>query len=75
MGTQENQSEVARFLAQWDTEVEAMQQALEGYAVTARHDFISRRIQAFGDAKMGELMALIAQQQAQNASPSSDTPR
>jgi predicted RNase H-like HicB family nuclease len=53
-------SEIALFLQRWDEEMEAIQRALHGYAITARHDFISKRMQSFGDEKMGELMALEA---------------
>jgi hypothetical protein len=70
MSTHENQSEVARFLQQWDEEVEAMLLGLKGIAMTARHDFISRRMQAFGEQNMTRLMTLAAQQQAQNSSSS-----
>jgi len=68
-GTQSNQetpppnpvtSEIARFLEQWDREVEAAQRALTGYAITARHDFITKRMQSFGDERMIEMMTLEA---------------
>jgi hypothetical protein len=70
MSPHENQSEVARFLQQWDEEVEAMLLGLKGLAITARHDFISRRMQGFGEQNMTRLMTLIAQQKAQNSSSS-----
>jgi len=67
-GTQDNQgtppnpvtSEIARFLEQWDKEAEATQRALKGYAITARHDFINKRMQAFHDEKAIEMMTLEA---------------
>lgn len=64
MGTQEHRSEIARFLAQWDEEVEAMLLGLNGIATTARHDFIARRIQAFGNKHLHHLEALVAKQEA-----------
>ena len=51
-------SEIAQFLEQWDKEVEAIQRALHGYAITGRHDFITRRMQSFGEAKMAEMIRL-----------------
>lgn len=69
---QENQSEIARFLARWDEEMDAIRQGLNGFALTARHDFITQRMQAFGDEKMIELMALEVKQQAQNRASSQD---
>ena len=67
-------SEIALFLEQWDKEVEATQLALRGYALTARHAFITKRMQAFGDDKMVELMTLEAKKmnednKAQNNMP------
>ena len=38
-------SEVARLLQQIDMEYEAAQRGLEGMAITARHDFISARME------------------------------
>jgi hypothetical protein len=79
METQQNQqnnlSEIAQFLAKWDQEMEALQQGLNGFAITARHDFINRRMQAIGDEKMMELMILEAQKQVQNRTASSDAAR
>ena len=71
MDTQNNSnSEVARFLQQWDEEVEAILLGLHGVAVTARHDFITHRTQAFGDKHRTYLMTLLAQQKAEKtASP------
>jgi hypothetical protein len=54
-------SEIARLIQQWDAEAEAIQRALNGYAITARHDFITMRMQSFGDEKMIELMTLGSQ--------------
>ena len=70
---QQNLSEIAQFLARWDAEMEALQQGLNGFAITARHDFINRRMQAIGDEKMIELMTLEAKKHAQNRASSSDT--
>jgi len=67
---QHNLSEIAQFLERWDQEMEALQQGLSGFAITARHDFINQRMQAIGDAKMMELMTLEAKKQAQNAASS-----
>ena len=38
-------SEVARLLQQIDMEYEAAQRGLEGMAITARHDFITARME------------------------------
>jgi hypothetical protein len=59
-------SEIAQFLERWDREVEAIQQGLKGFAVTARHDFINRRMQAIGDEHLIELLTLEAKKAAQN---------
>ena len=69
---QQNLSEIAQFLEKWDQEMEAIQQGLKGFAITARHDFINQRIQAIGNDKMIELMTLEAKKQAQNRAASSD---
>ncbi len=42
-------SEVARVLRQIDLELEAADQALNGYAITSRHDFINARMQRQGE--------------------------
>jgi hypothetical protein len=52
--------------------MEALQQGLNGFAITARHDFINRRMQAIGDEKMMELMTLEAKKHTQNRASSSD---
>jgi hypothetical protein len=70
---QKNLSEIAQFIAKWDQEMEAIQQGLKGFAITARHDFINRRIQAIGDEKMIELMILEAKKQAQNSASLDNT--
>ena len=70
---QQNLSEIAQFLAKWDQEMEAIQRGLNGFAITARHDFINQRMQAIGDEKMIELMTLEAKKYAQNRASSSDT--
>jgi hypothetical protein len=76
MGTQHNShSEVAKFLQRWDEEMDAIRQGLNGYAVTARHDFVSRRMQNFADVNKIELMYFLEQQCKQNTLASSDTPK
>jgi hypothetical protein len=69
---QKNLSEITQFIAKWDQEMESIQQGLKGFAITARHDFINRRIQAIGDEKMIELMLLETKKQAQNRASSDD---
>jgi hypothetical protein len=69
---QKNQSEIAQFLEQWDQEVEAIQQGLHGLAITARHDFINRRMQALGGEEMIKSMNLDVEKTGQNKA-SSDT--
>jgi hypothetical protein len=66
-GTQGNQetphpvpSEIARLIQQWDAEAEATQRALTSYAITARHDFINKRMQSFCDEKDIDMMTLEA---------------
>lgn len=44
-----NTSEIARFREQQTSEEEAAQLALTGYAITARHDFITARMQRGGE--------------------------
>jgi hypothetical protein len=41
----ENQSEVARLLQRIEAEYEATKRGLEGYAITARHEFITTRME------------------------------
>lgn len=76
MDAQKNQqrhlSEVAQFLEQWDQEMEAIQQGLKGLAITARHDFINRRMQAVGDEALIESMTSEAKKAEHNRA-SSDT--
>ena len=67
---QKNQSEIAQFLEQWDQEVEAIQQGLYGLAITARHDFINRRMQAIGSEEMIEPMTLDAEKTGPNKASS-----
>jgi hypothetical protein len=74
MGTQENQSEIAKFLRRWDEEAEAIQQGLHGYAITAQHDIIQARMQSFIDNNRIDLMMLAAKQEAQNTAAPSDSP-
>src|SRR5579864_842522 len=54
-------SEIARLIEQWDAEAEATQLALKGYAITARHSFITQRMQTFGDEKLIDMMRLEAE--------------
>ncbi len=46
----ENKSEVARLLAQITAQYEAAKAALNGPAVTARHDFITKRMEIIGES-------------------------
>lgn len=54
-------SEIARLIAQWDAEAEATQRILKGYAITARHAFITKRMESFGDERLIEMMRLEAE--------------
>jgi hypothetical protein len=45
----EQGSEVARIMRQIDLELEAAQRGLHGFAATARHDFITARMQRGGE--------------------------
>jgi hypothetical protein len=48
MNIQGNQSEVARFIEQWDAEMEALQRALHGFAANfSQHEFITHRMDTF----------------------------
>lgn len=47
----DNQSEVRRLLQRIEQEYQAAQAALNGYAVTARHDFITARLENMGRAR------------------------
>jgi SWIM zinc finger len=61
-------SEIAAFLRQWDQEMEELKLLAHGYAETARHDFISKRMSAyFTDERMVELMTLEAKKEALKA--------
>ena len=51
-------SEIALFFEQWEREVEAMERGLQGYAVTARHDFILQKMQEFADRNLKKLKHL-----------------
>lgn len=46
-----NQSEMRRLLQCIEQEYQAAQAALTGYAVTARHDFITARLENMGRAR------------------------
>jgi len=65
---QQNRSEVALFLQQWDLEMEAMQQGLHGVAMTARHDFILKRMGGLIDEQKIDAMWQTMREQ-QNALP------
>lgn len=54
---QENKSEVVRFREQQALEEEAARLSLSGLAITARHDFITARMQRGGE----RILQLIAQ--------------
>ena len=69
---QQHLSEIAQFLELWDKEMEAIQQALKGFAITARHDFINRRIQALGNDRIIELMLLEVKRATQNRDRTAD---
>ncbi len=56
-------SAIARLIEQWDAEAEATRLAMQGYAITARHDFITKRMQSFRDEKIIEMMTLEAQKE------------
>lgn len=56
-------SEVARFREQIELESRAIEQAVSGIAMTARHDIISRRYQAISQYHH-QLIDLIGQEQA-----------
>ncbi len=66
-------SEVARLLQQIDMEYEAAQRGLEGMAITARHDFITARMENIAQhhrslaqlIDIDEVRALILGQSAQ----------
>ncbi len=58
-----NESEVARLLKQIELEAQAMQQALNGPAITARHDFIAHRYDSIGGLHE-ELIPLVGEEQA-----------
>lgn len=45
MNQQTNPSEIARFRQQIDQEIEAMRQAMSGYAVVSAHDTITHHYQ------------------------------
>ncbi len=49
MDEPECRSEVARLMRQIDLELEAAQRGLYGFAITARHDFITARMQRGGE--------------------------
>ncbi len=65
--TQQNAhpSEIAKFFAQWDLEVEAMQLALNGLAITGKHDVITHRMQSFAD-KIPEMKSFNVQQEGRS---------
>ncbi len=49
MKEQTNSSEVARLRQQIEQEIAAMHLALDGYAETAKHEIITRRLATLGD--------------------------
>jgi hypothetical protein len=57
MSEHENKSEIARFREQQALEEEAARRALSGFAITARHDFITARMQRGGE----RILQLIAE--------------
>jgi len=54
-------SEIARLIEQWDAEAEATQRACKGFAITARHTFITKRMQSFGNERIIDMMRLEAE--------------
>jgi hypothetical protein len=64
MNRSTNQSEVARLRQQIDQEIEAMRQAMSGYAVVSAHEMITNHYQTLGTcfeeltAQMGEQAAI-----------------
>ncbi len=56
-------SEIALLRQRIETECRAMQQALHGYAVVARHDIIARRFASIGQHKE-QLAAVVGEQEA-----------
>jgi hypothetical protein len=69
---QQNLSEVAQFFERWDEEVEVIRRGLKGFAITSRHEVITRRMQSFADEKMIELMTLEGKKYRQKGASSSD---
>lgn len=63
MGSNENQSEVARLRQQIEAEYAAAQRGLTGVAVTAKHAFISKRMENIGACQQ-QLAELVGEQEA-----------
>ncbi len=63
MNTSELNSEVARLRAQIEAEYAAAQRGLTGYAITARHAFITARLERIGSCHE-TLIGLVGEQEA-----------
>lgn len=59
----QNQSEVARLIQQLNAECEAARRAMHGYAETARHEAITRRMERMG-ALHEELREIVGDEEA-----------
>lgn len=60
---EENKSEVARLMRQIELEYEAARRGLTGYAITAKHEFITARMERIGEHHSA-LQELIGAQKA-----------
>ncbi len=65
-------SEIAAFLKQWDQEVEVWKLLARGYKVTARHDFINKSMEGFGNERMRQMMMLEAKKYAPTPAQNSE---
>jgi hypothetical protein len=61
-----NQSEVARLMQRLDAECEAARLAMHGYAETARHEAITKRMENMGRLHE-ELMGIVGEEKATEA--------
>jgi hypothetical protein len=60
-----NQSEIALLFQEWNREMGLIQQDILAYAVTARHDFITKRMRAFGAKHVNLLEVILANRDVQ----------
>ena len=63
MSEPESNSEVARLRRRIEEEFEAAERAMHGYAVTARHEFITARMEKIG-ACHEQLKTLVGEEEA-----------